>query len=440
MTRRVYFDNNATTALAPEVLEAMQPYWLDHFGNASSIHRQGQLARQAIEEARERVARLINAQPSEIVFTSGGTEGDNAAVFGAVEAGADRFIRSRVSLAEPRIDRRSGEPRSGGRSTGEQVSGEQGTAGPQQKHIITSSIEHPAVLNAAKVLEQRGTAVSFVRVGSSGVVDPREVENAITPATVLISIMHANNELGTVQPTKEISRIARAYGVPLHTDAVQSAGKICLDVDELGVDLLTLSAHKLHGPKGAGALYVRKGTRFRALLYGGHHERDRRAGTENVPGIVGFGKAAELALADLQEESARLRWLRDRLETGILRYVPFARVNGDTERRLPGTTNIRFDLIDGEACVIAMDLAGVCCSTGSACSSGSLEPSHVLTAIGLTREQARSSIRFSLGRYNTEEEIDDVLGVLPSVVQRLRSLSPDYNASAAQAQAAPTAH
>jgi cysteine desulfurase len=386
--RRIYLDNNATTPLLPEVLEAMRPYWLEHFGNASSTHWQGQRAREAVEESRERVARLINAQASEIVFTSGGTEGDNTAVFGVMEAAAALI--------------------------------------PGQKRIITSSIEHPAVLNAAKVLEQRGVAVSFVPAGATGVVDPSEVESAIRPETVLISIMHANNELGTIQPIDEIGRIARAHGVPLHTDAVQSVGKTCVDVDKLGVDLLTLSAHKLHGPKGVGALYVRKGTRFRPLFYGGHHERDRRAGTENVPGIVGLGKAAELALADLDQESNRLRRLRDRLETGILREVPFSHVNGDEKRRLPGTTNMRFEFVDGEALVIAMDLAGVCCSTGSACSSGSLEPSHVLAASGLTREEARSSVRFSLGRYNSEEDIDYTLQVLPPVVERLRSLSAPY--------------
>jgi cysteine desulfurase len=388
MVQHVYLDNNATTPLATEVLEAMEPYWLDDFGNASSIHWYGQRARAAVEEAREQVARLINAHSDEIVFTSGGTEGDNAAIFGIVEA-------------------------AGGRAA----------AGGPRRHVITSSIEHHAVLNAAKSLEPRGIAVTFLPVSACGIVDPAEVELAIRPETVLISVMHANNELGTIQPLEEISRSARAHGIPVHTDAVQSAGKVPVDVEALGVDLLTLSAHKLHGPKGVGALYVRKGTRMHPLLHGGHHERDRRAGTENVPGIVGLGTSAELALNQLEEERKRLGSLRDRLEAGIMREVPFATINGDPSRRLPNTTNLSFDGVEGEAFVIAMDLRGVACSTGAACSSGSLEPSHVLAAIGRTPEQARSSIRFSLGRLNTEAEIDSALEAVVEVVERLRSLA-----------------
>jgi len=393
--RRVYLDNNATTPVAPAVFEAMKPYFLEDFGNASSIHWYGQRAKAAIEWGRERIARLLNARPNEIVFTSGGTESDNAALFGMVEASRS-----------------------------------------EKKHLITTTIEHHAVLHTAKALEKRGVRVTYVPVGPSGVVDPAAVEKAIGPDTVLISVMHANNELGTIQPLEEIGRIAREHDIYFHTDAVQSVGKIPVDVEGLGVDLLSLSAHKLHGPKGAGALYIRRGTVLRPLLYGGHHERDRRPGTENVSGIVGLGKAAELAGEHLAEEIERVGALRDRLEDGILASVPLAAVVGDKSRRLPTTTNISFDYIEGEGFVIAMDLRGVACSTGAACSSGSLEPSHVLTAIGRSREQARSSIRFSLGHFNTPQDIDDTLEVLPRVVEQLRSLSPHYKKDAVSAQPA----
>jgi cysteine desulfurase len=399
--RRVYLDNNATTPLAPEVFDAMQPYFARDYGNASSIHWFGQQARAAVERAREQVARLINARSSEIVFTSGGTEADNAAIFGVVEA-----------------------------------------AKAESRHVITTSIEHHAALYSAKALEKRGAdgsprsaraegrsvSVTYLRVGPSGVVDPEDVERAIRPETVLISVMHANNELGTIQPLEDIGRIAREHDINFHSDAVQSVGKIPVDVEKLGVDLLSLSAHKLHGPQGVGALYIRKGTILKPLLYGGHHERDRRPGTENVAGIVGLGKAAELALERMSDEAVRLAALRDRLEAGILERVPLVTVNGDRTRRLPTTTNTRLDYIEGEGFVIAMDLRGVACSTGAACSSGSLEPSHVLSAIGLKPEQARSSIRFSLGRLNNDEDIDYTLKVLPAVVERLRAVSPHYKA------------
>ncbi len=391
--RRVYLDNNATTPVAPEVFEAMKPYFLDDFGNASSIHWYGQRAKVAIESSREQLARLLNARPSEIVFTSGGTESDNASLVGIVEAS------------------RSG-----------------------KKHVITTAIEHPAVLHTAKALEKRGVRVTYVRVGPGGVVDPGDVEKAIGPDTVLISVMHANNELGTIQPLEEIGRVAREHDIYFHTDAVQSVGKIPVDVESMGVDLLSLSGHKLYGPKGVGALYVRKGTILRPLLYGGHHERDRRPGTENVSGIVGLGKAAELAREHMPEEIERAGALRNRLENGILASVPMATVAGDRSRRVPTTTNISFDLVEGEGFVIAMDLRGVACSTGAACSSGSLEPSHVLSAIGLKPERARSSIRFSLGRFNTIEDIDYTLEILPRVVEQLRSLSPHYNKDAISAQ------
>ena len=393
--RRVYLDNNATTPVAPEVFEAMKPYFLEDYGNASSIHWYGQRARTAVEASREQLASLLNARTSEIVFTSGGTESDNVSLFGIV-----------------------------------------GASKAATKHIITTTIEHSAVLHTAKELEKRGVRVAFVPVGSSGVVDPADIEKAIQPDTVLISVMHANNELGTIQPLEEIGRIAREHDICFHTDAVQSVGKIPVDVEALGVDLLSLSAHKLHGPKGVGALYVRRGTILRPLMFGGHHERDRRPGTENVPGIVGLGKAAELAGGHLAEEIKRIGALRDRLEDGILSNVPLATVSGDKSRRLHTTSNISFDYIEGEGFVISMDLKGVACSTGAACSSGSIEPSHVLTAIGRRYEQARSSIRFSLGHFTTSEDIDYTLEVLPRVVEQLRSLSPHYKKDTVSAQPA----
>jgi len=383
--RRVYLDNNATTPLAPEVFEAMKPYLLEDFGNASSIHWYGQRAKNAVETARQQVAKLLNARPGEVIFTSGGTEADNAALFGIVQA---------ARVADP--------------------------------HIITTGIEHHAVLNTAQVLEKRGVSVTYVRVGASGVIDPEDVQRAIRHETVLISIMHANNEIGTIQPLAEIGAIAREHDIYFHTDAVQSVGKIPMDVEKLGVDLLSLSAHKLNGPKGVGAMYIRKGTHLEPLLFGGHHERDRRPGTENVPGIVGLGMAAELAGAHLEENGHGIAALRDRLERGILEQVPAVGVNGDPARRVPNTSNLCFDYVEGEGFVIAMDLRGFACSTGAACSSGSVEPSHVLSAIGRTPEQARSSIRFSLGRYSTAEDIDATLATLPAVVERLRAVSPRW--------------
>jgi len=391
--RRVYLDNNATTPVAPEVFEAMKVHYVEDYGNASSIHWYGQRARAAVETAREHVARLINARPSEIVFTSGGTEADNAAIVGIVEA-----------------------------------------ARSESKHVVSTAIEHHAVLHTAKALEKRGVKVTFVRVGSDGIIDPADIERALRPETVLITVMHANNELGTIQPLEEIGRIARERDIYFHTDAVQSVGKIPVDVEKLGVDLLSLSAHKLHGPKGIGALYVRKGTILRPLLHGGHSERDRRPGTENVAGIVGLGKAAELAGGHLAEEAARVAALRDRLEEGILKRVPQVTVSGNRERRLPTTSSLSFAHIEGEGFVIAMDLRGVACSTGAACSSGSVEPSHVLSAIGRTAEQARSSIRFSLGRFTTAEDISTALEIIPAVAERLRSVSPHYKTAVTSAK------
>jgi len=391
--RRVYFDNNATTPLAPEVFEAMRPYLTEDFGNASSIHWYGQRAKAAIEAAREQVAELIHARPSEIVFTSGGTESDNAALLGIVEASRS-----------------------------------------QTKHVITTTIEHQAVLSTARAIEKMGASVTYVRVGASGLVDPADIDRAIRPDTVLISVMHANNELGTIQPIEEIGRIAREKDVYFHTDAVQSTGKIPVDVEKCGIDLLAISAHKLYGPKGVGALYLRKGTIVKPLIHGGHDERDRRPGTENVAGIVGLGKAAQMAREHMAEDALRLATLRDRLEAGILNAVPLSTVNGDRAHRMPTTTNIRFDHTEGEGFVIALDLRGIACSTGAACSSGSVEPSHVLTAIGLKHEQARSSIRFSLGRFNTDADVDAALEVLPAVVERLRAVSPHYKKEAVSHQ------
>ncbi len=388
--RRVYFDHNATTPLAAEVLEAMQPYLTEEFGNASSIHSVGQRARAGVEQARAQVAALIGARDKEIVFTSGGTEADNLAIHGVV-----------------------------------------GAAERPRKHIVTSTIEHHAVLNTCQALEAEGVSVTYVPVSRGGLVDPEDVRRALTPDTVLITIMHANNELGTVQPIAEIARIARERKIPFHTDAVQSAGKLPLNVAELGVDLLSLSAHKIYGPKGVGALYIRRGLPLKPLMFGGHHERDRRPGTENVAGIVGFGVAAERAYAHLAEEASRLAGLRDELERRILERVPHTGLNGDPARRTPNTTNLCFDFIEGEPLVIALDLKGIACSTGAACSAGAVEPSHVLTAIGLPPERARASLRFSLGRANTREEVDYVAEVLPAVVEHLRELSPLYKKPAA---------
>lgn len=396
--RRVYLDYNSTTPLAPEVLQAMMLFLTEDYGNASSIHSLGQRARAGVEQARAQVAALIGARDKEIVFTSGGTEADNLAIRGVVGA-AEQARKSGAS-----------------------------------RHVITSTIEHHAVLNTCQALETEGVRVTYVPVSAAGLVDPDDVRRALTPDTVLITIMHANNELGTVQPIAEIAAIARGHKVPFHTDAVQSVGKLPVNVKDLGVDLLSLSAHKIYGPKGAGALYVRRGTRLRPLFFGGHHERDRRPGTENVAGIVGLGAAAELARHKLEEEAPRLAALRDNLEERILASIPHTGVNGDRHRRTPNTTNIYFDFIEGEPLVIALDLKGVACSTGAACSAGAVEPSHVLTAIGLPPERARASLRFSLGRGVTREEIDYVVEVLPGVVEHLRELSPLYRKPAPTAQ------
>ena len=380
--RRIYFDHNATTPVDPAVLAEMLPYLSAEYGNASSVHSFGQSARGAVERARESVAALIGARPAEIVFTSGGTESDNAAICGIA-----------------------------------------GAASGDRRHIITTAIEHAAVLHTCQALERHTVDVSYLPVSRDGVVDPGDVRGALRPETVLISVMHANNELGTLQPIEEIGRIAAEAGVTFHTDAVQSAGKVPLDVAQLGVHLLSLSAHKLCGPKGVGALYVRKGVRLEPLMHGGHSERDRRAGTENVPAIAGFGKAAELARARLAEQGARISALRDRLEQGLLERVPGARVNGRSAPRTPNTCNMLFPGVESESLVIALDLQGLACSAGAACSSGATDPSHVLAAIGLSSAEARASVRLSLGCTNTDEEIARALELIPAVVAGHRGVS-----------------
>ncbi|WP_031499545.1 cysteine desulfurase family protein [Bryobacter aggregatus] len=368
---RAYFDHNSTTPLAPEAWSAMQHIFAEIHGNASSIHREGQVARQHLEAARRQVAQLLQAKAEEIVFTSGGTESNNLALFG--------------------------------------VAG----------HIITTAIEHPAVLNVTEELQRLGHAVTVVPVGATGIVDPENIRRAIRPETRAISVMAVNNEIGTVQPVAEIGAIAREHQILFHCDAVQAPGRIPIDVNAWQVDLLSLSAHKLYGPKGIGALYVRKGTPLRKRSFGGHHERDRRPGTENVPGAVGFGRAASVLSIPSND-------LRDRLEAAILATVPNAIVNGDRDHRAPNTTNICFSGVEGESLVIALDLKGFAVSSGSACSSGSVEPSPVLLALGRSPSDARSAIRFSLGASNTEEQVDALARAIAESVSRLRKLSPAY--------------
>jgi len=381
--RRVYLDCAATTPMRDEVLEAMSPYFKGRFGNPSSIHSFGQEARGAIEEAREKVAALIGGRGEEIVFTSGGTEADNFAIKGTAYA-----------------SERNG------------------------NHIITSSIEHHAVLESCNFLERRGTRVTYLPVDKYGLVDPEAVRAAITEKTILISIMHANNEVGTIEPIAEIGKIARERGIPFHTDAVQTVGHIPVNVDELGVDLLSISAHKLYGPKGIGALYIRKGTRLVSFMHGGEQERRRRASTENVPGIVGFGRAAELAQSELGKEAQRQTSLRTKLIEGLLERIDRLTLNGHPTGRLPNNVNVSIEFVEGESLLLNLDLEGIAASTGSACSSGSLEPSHVLLALGLSHQLAHGSLRFTMGLYTTEEDIERVLAVLPPIVARLRAMSP----------------
>jgi len=381
--RQIYLDNNATTRVAPEVLEAMLPCYQNAYGNASSVHALGQEAKGLLDNARQQLAHLLNGEANEVVFTSGGTESDNLAIRGVAEA-------------SPR-------PR---------------------KHIITTRVEHHAVLHTCQALQKSGIDVTYLPVNGEGLVDPQEVREAITPDTILISVMHSNNEIGTTQALREIGQVALEHDVYFHTDAVQAAGKLLLDVDNLNVDLLSVAGHKLHAPKGVGALYVRKGTRLRPLFFGGAHERNRRAGTENVPQVVGLGAAAELAGKGLEDRARSIAELRDYFENEVCRRIPEVALNGSRILRISNTSNLRFERADSESLVINMDLAGVACSTGSACASGSIEPSHVLLALGLPIEQAFSSVRFSLSRYTTRDEIESVLEILPGVVSRCRQAAP----------------
>lgn len=376
----MYLDNNATTPILPEVFEVMRPFYLEEFGNASSIHHHGQHARAAVEKARTSVAALLGARAAEIVFTSGGTEADNLALFGLVARG---------------------------------------------DHVITSTIEHHAVLNSSKRLEQMGCEVTSLPVDGCGVVDPDDVRKALRPTTKLITIMMANNETGVVQPVEEIGRIAKQADVFFHTDAVQAAGKVAIDVGKITCDALSISGHKLHAPQGTGALFIKKGTLIQPLLYGGSHERQRRAGTENLPGIVGLGKAAEMATKWLEKDGAlTMSGMRDRLQDALLAAVGSAGVNGLGAPRVPNTANLWFDHVEGEALVIALDLKGLAVSSGAACSSGAIEPSHVLLAMGLSHQRARSSLRFSLGKQTTNDDLDFALATVPETVARLREISP----------------
>jgi cysteine desulfurase len=386
MMRRIYLDNNASTPVLPEVLEAMRPYFGEQFGNASSIHHHGQETRAAVERARDSVAALLGCRAQEIVFTSGGTEGDNLAISGLTGEG---------------------------------------------DHVITSSVEHHAVLYTGRHLEEVGREVTYLPVDGRGLVDPDDVRRALRPNTKLISIMMANNETGVLQSVEEIGNIAAEADIYFHTDAVQAAGKIPVDVKKIGCDVLTISGHKMHAPQGVGALYVRRGTHLQPLFYGGRHERSRRAGTENVPGIVALGKAAEIAMQGFERgDDKKISALRDRLQQGVVAQVEEVGVNGQGAPRVPNTSNIYFDHIEGEAMVISLDLKGLAVSTGAACSSGAIEPSHVLTAMGLRSDRARSSIRFSLGKQNSKEDIDFALALVPEAVARLRELSPTFKKAA----------
>lgn len=394
----IYLDNNATTKVDPEVVEAMMPYMTDFYGNPSSMHTFGGQVGKAVKQARQQVAALLGADDSEIIFTSCGTEGDNAAIRAAL-------------LAQP-----------------------------EKRHIITTQVEHPAVLNVCKQLETQGYTVTYLSVNGKGQLDLDELEASLTGNTALVTIMYANNETGVIFPIEQIGLRVKEYGAIFHVDAVQAVGKIPLNMKTSTIDMLTMSGHKIHAPKGIGVLYVRRGVRFRPLLIGGQQERGRRSGTENVPGIIALGKAAELELLHLEEATKRERRLRDRLEQAILTTIPDCEVNGDTTQRLPNTTNIGFKYIEGEAILLYLNQHGICASSGSACSSGSLEPSHVLRAMGLPYTILHGSIRFSLCRYTTEAEIDQVIAVMPDIIQRLRDMSPFKNDKADWLQAQTLAH
>jgi len=382
---RIYFDHNATTPVLDEVFEAMVPFLKEQWGNPSSIHWAGRGTRKAVEDARERVAALLNCAPLELIFTSSGTEGDNHAIKGLAYAQKNKG-----------------------------------------NHIITTKVEHPAVLSTCKHLQKEGFEVTYLDVDKDGLIDLEELTKAITPKTILISVMFANNETGVIFPIKEIGRIAKEKGVAFHTDAVQAAGKIKIDVQDLNVDLMTISGHKLYAPKGVGALFIKRGTRLVPLIHGGHQERNRRGGTENVAGIVAMGKAAEIAMRDMDKEVEHLQVLKERLEKGMADKVPHIKVNGHADKRLPNTSNISFEFVEGESLLLNLDMKGIAASSGSACTSGSLEPSHVLVSMGLTHELSHGSVRFSLGKSNTVEEIDYLLEIMPPIVERMRSMSPLY--------------
>jgi len=384
--RTIYLDHAATTPVKPSVADAMWPYMNNHFGNPSSIYRIARESRDAIETARAQVAKALGAEPDEVYFTSGGSESDNWAIKGVAFA-----------------NRKKG------------------------NHIITSAIEHHAVLHTCQYLEKEGFSVTYLPVDRYGLVNPAELESAITDKTILISVMYANNEIGTIQPVAELGAVADKHKIPFHTDAVQAIGNVPIDTKKQNIDMLSLSAHKFYGPKGCGALYIRKGVRIENLIHGGGQERRRRAGTENIAGIVGMGKAIELATADIDGHNTRIAAMRDRLLKGILDSIPYARLNGHPKKRLPGNLNVSFEFIEGESMLLWLDDEGICGSTGSACTSGSLEPSHVLLAIGLPHEVAHGSLRLTLGDANTDEDVDRVLEVLPKVVEKLREMSPLYH-------------
>ena len=387
LKKKIYFDNNATTPLHPEVAKMMALYLeteLELYGNPSSVHTFGQETRKAVEEARAKVAKLLGATTDEIIFTSCGSESDTTAIKGVALSAKER---------------------------------------KKGNHIITTAIEHDTVLFCCEYLHKMGWDVTFLPVSSTGLVDPDDVKKAVRPETILVSVMHANNEIGTIQPIPEIGKICKERGIVFHTDAIQTAGKIPAKVNDLHVDLLSLSAHKFYGPKGVGALYIRKGTRLHPLFHG-HHEKNRRAGTENVMGIAGCGTACELAEKNMEEETRRVSYLRDQLEKGIIEKVPYVRLNGEPKSRIPGTTNFSFEFVEGEGCVVMLDIEGIAVSTGSACASGSTKASHVLRAIGVPANIAQGAVRFSLGQFNTEEEVRRALEIIPKVVSKLRSLSP----------------
>lgn len=381
--KSIYLDNAATTKLDDEVLQEMMPYLRENYGNASSIYKLGRESRKAVEDAREKIAKILNCKPTEIYFTAGGSESDNTAIKGIAKANKEKG-----------------------------------------NHIITSKIEHPAVLETCKQLEKEGFEITYVSVDENGIVNLDELKKSIKPTTILITIMFANNEIGTIQPIEEIGKIAKENNIYFHTDAVQAVGNIEIDVEKLNIDSLSLSGHKFYGPKGIGALYVRTGIKFEKFISGGHQERNKRAGTENVAGIVGMGKAIELAYSNLDEHNKKIKELRDYYVEQVKEKIPYIKINGDIEKRLPGNSNISFRFIEGESLLLNLDLKGICASSGSACTSGSLDPSHVLLAIGLPHEIAHGSLRISIGKYNTKEEIDYLIESLVEIVNRLREMSP----------------